>query len=537
MISPLCPADPEVLDPPVSKVADNGEATPASRPDGSPLFTLVVLAAVFATPLLLALRPAAPPLKDADVWWHLRVGQWVVQHQGVPDADPFASGHKPWVAYSWLFEALLFGLYQVFGLGGILIYRAAMTLAVVAVLFLFVRRYQPHFILAAALTGAATIALSPLVSERPWLFTVLFSTLTAWAVLELRSGRASRWVWLLPLAYVVWANTHIQFVYGLFVLGLGCAAPVLDRLLRRSPADGSEDTAAVFGSRGWYVLLLLTAACAAATLVNPYYARLYVVVWEYATQPGPFRHVQELQALEFRDAPDWTLLVLAAAAVFTLGRQRRTDTFAALFLAAAAVLAFRSRRDVWVLTLASVVVLAPGLHVRTEGSLRPRVSWRSGAALVGILGLLAAVVVFGRGYHRGRLQEEVAATFPARAAEFVAEKGYPGPLFNDFNWGGYLIWGLPDLPVALDGRTNLHGDERILSIEKCWFGSPGWKDNPDLAAANVVIADVQTPLASLLLGDERFTRVYDDDVARVFVRAPQPSKGPASGSAGQPASR
>ena len=62
----------------------------------------------------------------------------------------------------------------------------------------------------------------------------------------------------------------------------------------------------------------------------------------------------------------------------------------------------------------------------------------------------------------------------AQRAAFVAERGYSGPLFNDFNWGGYLIWALPQLPVAIDGRTNLHGDERIQRFGSTWAGSPSF---------------------------------------------------------------
>jgi hypothetical protein len=91
-------------------------------------------------------------------------------------------------------------------------------------------------------------------------------------------------------------------------------------------------------------------------------------------------------------------------------------------------------------------------------------------------------------------------------------------LYNDFNWGGYLIWALPRLPVALDGRTNLHGDERIFRIERTWAGGKGWEDDPDLAAANVVVADTNAALTSLLRRDGRFEAVYEDAVAVVFVR-------------------
>jgi len=42
---------------------------------------------------------------------------------------------------------------------------------------------------------------------------------------------------------------------------------------------------------------------------------------EYATQPGPFRFVNELKALEFREISDWLMLALAATATFALGRR------------------------------------------------------------------------------------------------------------------------------------------------------------------------------------------------------------------------
>jgi hypothetical protein len=264
--------------------------------------------------------------------------------------------------------------------------------------------------------------------------------------------------------------------------------------------------------------VLLTAACTLATLVNPYHARLYGVVLEYATQPGPFRFVNELKAPEFREVSDWVMLSLGTAAVFALGRRRRLDTFETLLLAVAAVFAFRSRRDLWLLVVASLAVLATAHRDPVPESARLRLRLRHVLNLGMLLAGVAVLLAWCRDLREGRLSDTVAEVFPARAAAVVAERGFPGPLYNDFNWGGYLIWTLPHLPVVLDGRTNLHGDERILRIGNTWAGGPGWRDDPDLAAAGVVVADTNAPLASLLLGDERFTLVHEDPIARVFVR-------------------
>jgi hypothetical protein len=477
----------------------------------SPVVSVLILAALFALPLSVALRPIGQPVIDPDVWWHLRVGQWVVEHQTVPAHDPLAAGHKPWVAYSWLYEILLFGLFQALGLAGIIVYRAALATAVVAALFRLVIRRDAHLLRAAALTTMGSLAMAPLFSERPWLFTILFTLLTTDVVLDLRAGKAGRSAWLLPLVFALWANIHIQFVYCLAVLGVACAVHPIDRALGRiTPKETS--------SNSWRRLVLLSGACLLATLVNPYHFRIFGVVLEYASQPGPFRYVNELKALEFREPTDWVLLALAAAATYALGRRRHLDTFQVLLLALGGFLAFRSRRDLWFLVMASLVVLAATDRGAVIAAYQVRLSPRRWAAVAGLLAVVAAGLAWSRNLGEQHLRETVAKVFPAEAAAVVIERGYAGPLYNDFNWGGFLAWSLPHLPVALDGRTNLHGDERILRIGNTWAGGPGWQEDPDLAAAGVVVAEGATPLAGLLLHDERFQLAHEDAVAKVFVR-------------------
>ncbi len=118
---------------------------------------------------------------------------------------------------------------------------------------------------------------------------------------------------------------------------------------------------------------------------------------------------------------------------------------------------------------------------------------------------------------------EVAKVFPVQAANVVEEKGYAGPLYNDFNWGGYLIWCLRRLPVAIDGRSNLHNAERITRFDRVWGGKHDWASSPELNAARVVIAEKDAPLTQLLRLDARFELVYEDEVAVVFIARNTPT--------------
>ena len=484
------------------------------------LVPALLLAAVYAIPLLAAVRPVADPILDPDVWWHLRVGQWICEHRAVPTTDPFSihGAEKAWVAYSWLYEVLVYGLYEAFGLAGIVIYRAAMSLAVVAVLHRLIHRRVANFHVALGLTAIASLAMTPLFSERPWLFTLCFTTLTLDTVLTMREQSSARAMWLLPLVFALWANLHIQFVYGFLLLGLACVVPWLDAKVLHLPSARTRRLFWVSESR----TIALTGLCFAATLINPYHVRLYGVVWEYATQPGPFRCINELRALEFREMPDWVVLLLGAAAVFVLGRQRRASSFDLLLLAGAGVLAFRARRDLWFLVVAAALILAKASAGSLRGrqldppSMRLRFSRRVAAA--GILMAVTLGLAWQRDLSTENLRRTVARVFPVESAAIVAERGYIGPIFNDFNWGGFLIWSLPQHPVVLDGRTNLHGDERMLRIGNTWAAGPGWRDDPDLLAANLVLADVGSPLGNVLAMDERFEFVHEDAVARLFVR-------------------
>src|SRR5215472_9115720 len=179
-------------------------------------------------------------------------------------------------------------------------------------------------------------------------------------------------------------------------------------------------------------------------------------------------------------------------------------------------LAFRARRDVWVLVLAAVFIICEfGRFVRSE----PSFGLTKLRAICVIVALTVAVYLIALGRHisEQRLESVVERRYPVAAVKFINEKNYSGPLYNHFNWGGYLIWALPRLLVSMDGRTNLHGDQRIEQSFNTWSGLRGWESDPELMKARLIIGDVKYALTSLMRTDSRFKLVYEDGVAAVFV--------------------
>jgi hypothetical protein len=106
---------------------------------------------------------------------------------------------------------------------------------------------------------------------------------------------------------------------------------------------------------------------------------------------------------------------------------------------------------------------------------------------------------------------------PVNAVKFLQENPHPGPLYNTFDWGSYLIWALPDYPVAIDGRTDLYGDEMDERFTLTARGV-SYKDDPYLNESRLIVLQDKNILVKFLTIDPRYELIYHDGVAVVFAR-------------------
>jgi hypothetical protein len=179
-------------------------------------------------------------------------------------------------------------------------------------------------------------------------------------------------------------------------------------------------------------------------------------------------------------------------------------------------MALRSKRDVPFLVIAAVAII---VRSSSEQARRDHFALTGIRALIvgGSVAVVLLAVGFARGLSQHVLELAVSEKYPTEASAVVERERYKGPLYNDFNWGGYLIWRLPNLPVVMDGRTNLNGDKRMERSFATWSGKRDWASDPELVSARLVIADANGALASLMRLSPRYKLVHEDKVAVVFV--------------------
>ncbi len=108
---------------------------------------------------------------------------------------------------------------------------------------------------------------------------------------------------------------------------------------------------------------------------------------------------------------------------------------------------------------------------------------------------------------------------PVKVTQYLAAEHPSGPMFNSYNWGGYLMYALPDEKVFVDGRTDLYGDDFLtndyLSTAR---GEPGWRETLDKYGIKLVVVEANSGLARTLRGESDWTLDYEDDMAVVFTR-------------------
>jgi hypothetical protein len=467
------------------------------------LVQTAVLAVLFAGPALVCVHAAC--VIDPDIWWHMRVGEWILQHHAVPQVELFSRelAGKPWLAYSWLFELLVVKIFYRLGLAGIVAYSGSMILAITAAIYHLVRRLQGDFTLAVILTFVSIFCMGHLYTPRPWLLTILFFILELDILMQVRrTGQRRELLWL-PFIFALWANIHIEYIYGLFILGLAW----VESVAARWRAGGSAQAQTV-----WMSGALL--ASALATLANPFGWRIYGVVYDLVTQGGGLRQISEMQAIPFRDFLDFLILLLALGSAAALARQRRFVLFETGLLAFACLMSFRSMRDEWTLAIVAAAILASTIGNREKPTIQlPR--FATGFAMIAA-GLLMVAGFRLMHVNNDRLKAQVASALPVHAVEVVQARGYAGPLYNNFDWGGYLIWALR-MPVSIDGRTNLYGNERMDRWIATSTAQPDWSSDTLLTSAGLVIESVKSPITQILRMDSHFQLVYEDKLAAVFV--------------------
>jgi hypothetical protein len=477
------------------------------------LVQLAALGALFSAVLALSLRTKGYVL-DPDIWWHLRVGDWILQHRAVPKVGIFSrtASARPWMAYSWVFEVVLSRIYSWFGLLGFACFGIVLSMLVSVTLFGTCYALSRSFWRSWLLTLLGSYCYVYSLYPRPvFLSMVLFNLMLCMILKAQRTGRLQILFWF-PLLFLAWANVHIQFIYGLATFALYIAINAALRFLSRVRLEMSAFRAPSLPLLG---LSVIFAASLAASCIGPYSYKLFVVVFQYSKATQTYSVIQELQAPPFNSLAMFAFLFVIMAAFYSVGWRKKLDAYQLSLLLVASLCAFRTVRDLWFAASSAIMVLAdcPAETSDQDAVFSPT----STLALTGAMAVLAFLLSANLGFNTRGIDHSISQEYPVDAANYLRRLHPEGPLYNEYDWGGFLIWYLSDYPVVIDGRNDLYGDAYVA--HHIQFSAGDRTDgNPQLDESGIVLLSKDAPLAKLLKFDSRFRLVYEDHLADVFLR-------------------
>ena len=476
----------------------------------------------------------SPEISDTDFWWHLKTGQYLVERHALPVPDPFAYttalAHPVYageartryfnLTHEWLAQAIFYCVWKAGGFAGLVLFRAALLAAFCGLVGLIAWRRAPddgwRFYRAGLAAFAAAGMAARFAVDRPYLFTFLFLAL---AVLLLEWRPAGWRIWLLPPLLLVWANCHGGYILGWAAMAAYCAEAAW--LRRRGKAV--EGAGALWGS------------CAAAVLIsgaNPNGYSIPLVLADYRSS------FLQSRLLEWSPLAVWPLewpsaLLLAGAATLLYAALRRRGVRPVdwLLFSGFAAAALTASRNAILVGLISPMVMATYLPAWK----RPLPRWADFAAAAVAAAALAWGIALG-GFFQLRVNPW---KWPAGAADFLRDHHVTAPLFNTYEYGGYLMWRLwPQERVFIDGRAlseSVFQDYVRILYNRDAIDGQSARELLDRYGVQVLVLNgfeyitgtlYLLPVALADPNESAWKLVYSDPQAMVLMRDPPPGVTP-----------
>jgi hypothetical protein len=449
--------------------------------------------------------------RDPGTFWHTVIGDRILATAHFPETDSFSfTFHgRPWIAHQWLGECAMALLHRVAGLDTLLLASATLLAGLYAWAGARLLRAGLHWSLTAVLLFLAIGASASHFHIRPHLGTMLFLAISFAILCDVEAARAGmcRLWWLVPI-FLLWTNTHggmlggwctVALVFGHWSLSwmigkptplTAKPSPVFPLRMNGAGVEGTDPAlpaAAPPQSHTPLLLILLLLACGLTCVINPYGVRMPITWVEIMDSNVLPQIIIEHSPLRLGSTEGMMVLVFGAVYVFALlglrpqwpracwlvplvwlalaiSRIRHSPLFALTALLALADVLPHTRWAAW---------LAESGHdlFRFPSPDRQR-GWRWRPLVLPALAVCVALIlqwqgielpVLGRGW--AKLDSDIWPV-DSIAALRECERDPDGNhrIFNEYAYGGFIIYYDPGLKVFVDDRCELYGDQWLLEF-------------------------------------------------------------------------
>lgn len=433
---------------------------------------------------------------NQDIGRHLKSGEIIWQTKTVYKTNlfSFTEPNHPFINHHWLSEVSFYGLNNIIGLKGLIVFKVIILLSSLWLLFLAVKNKADLWVfLISAMTGIMVWA--ERTDVRPEIFSYLFLSCFIFAIFRAKYQNQTKWLYFLPIIQILWTNMHIYFAIGPILLLFF----IIDQRFKH-----------------WKIFLITSAV----TLLNPNFINgaLYPL-WVLKNYGYSIVENQNIFFLsDYGVSTERIQMFQLSLALFILSfiirkRVALFELLSGIFFSVMAVKMLRNFGPYGTIFIPTTAINLSALKINAK---------KEAIVLLSMCTILVSTTAYN-------VKNKVSLAIPTgaeKAIEFVKNNNIKGPVFNNFDVGSFLIWKTyPDQKVFVDGRPEAYSQEFFENIYKpMQLDQKIWEKYSKEYGINYIFFDHRdiTPWARVFLArmsqDKNWERVYVDEYAVIFLK-------------------
>lgn len=462
-----------------------------------PLIQRLFVPSVFdliVSTVFVAMVISSPIISCYDIWWHLKTGDFLLK--GIfptQDIFSFTAFGKPWILHEWGSEVLFALAYKGMGISGLILLKSFVVALMFGLVFNMMLRRNINILVCLAFTLILMIGNAGSWSIRPHIFTNLFLVMLFYIYIEFRHHKNQKALRFLPLIFLVWINLHGGFIIGFMFLGICIIAEVITVFVQY---DKEKSLSFDECKR----LVLYTIASFAVCFINPntYKGVLYPLM--YLGNQMDSHLLSEWNPTTIREDFEFFIIVF----FFLIGllfNKKKLFLYEIFLMLVFIGFAFSAKRHVSIFTLVAIPIVTPlwqniiffgydrildvasdrlkQLLQKISEYFNNRSIWfylmekQLKYHMIPVLVLICFILLCsfkGEKLNMGLDQSR----YPIEMVEYIKSNNIKGNIFNQYAWGGFLLWSIPDRKVFIDGRMDVYKKEisdqylMIIHLKKGW---------------------------------------------------------------------
>lgn len=455
---------------------------------------------------------------DSDLGRHLTIGNYILDYRIVPTHDLFSHTllNHPRPPYEWLSQVIFALAYRLLNLDGVILFTILIISAAFVLTFQFASDRSKSPIIAFAITLVAVAASSIHWLPRPHIITFLFLAIWVQNLERLRRGEKAKLV-AFPLLMLLWANLHGGFIFGFLAWAAHFAGWVWDKWRNKANNQIGKN--------------LFTAGTLAlvVSVITPDFWHNWEAVLNNRSAFILSRTAETMPS-DFSDPSIFPFIILVVLVIlFSLANQWEIPARHVFLLSGLGLISVLMARNIALFAIACAPILSELISQKLDKSQQWRnlekrfanFSVSNHSYIIPLATVLAAIGYFAFNQINNKSTFQFnPQVFPVQAVDWIeANPVIEGRMFNEFNWGGYLLYRLwPHHLIFLDSQSDFYGEPLMRDYESMLIAQGNWNDLFNKYQISWTILPIHSPLARALASDSEWTTAYQDSVAVIYYR-------------------